>query len=115
MYKDTIDTQKGLAYMTGKKEIYIRIAGIFTKNVDTKIAELRQYFDNGDFARLTLEFHGMKSSSASIGSTLLPQIAQELEKAGKEGDTELIKEKFEAFIEQFRDTCAAVDEAAALL
>ena len=70
---------------------------------------------DGDFARLTIEFHGLKSSSASVGSTLLPALALELELAGKEGKTELIKEKFDAFIAQYKDTCGALSEAAAAL
>ena len=111
MFKDTIDTQKGISYMAGKKEIYAKIAATFTKNVDGKIEELKQFFANGDFERLTIEFHGLKSSSASVGSTLLPKIALELELAGKAGNNDLIKEKFDEIIEQYRDTCGALNEA----
>lgn len=115
MFNDTIDTQKGISYMAGKKEIYAKIAATFTKNVDTKIEELRQFYANDDFARLTIEFHGLKSSSASVGSTLLPTIALELELAGKAGNNDLIKEKFEEIIAQYKDTCGALDEAVAQL
>ncbi|MCL1983731.1 MAG: Hpt domain-containing protein [Clostridiales bacterium] len=111
MHNDIIDTQKGIAYLAGKKEVYVKIVGTFTKNLDAKIEALRGFFDNDDFARLTIEFHGLKSSSASVGSTLLPVFALELEKAGKEGNSELIKEKFEAFVSQYRDTCEALNEA----
>ena len=115
MFKDNIDTQKGIALMAGKKEIYVKIVNTFIKNVDIKKEELKQFFANNDFARLTIEFHGLKSSSASVGSTLLPVIALELELAGKEGDTERIRERFDAFIEQYEDTCGALAEAVAQL
>jgi HPt (histidine-containing phosphotransfer) domain-containing protein len=115
MYNDNIDTNKGIAYMAGKKEIYIKIANTFIKNADAKIEDLKQYFANDDFARLTIEFHGLKSSSASVGSTMLPAIALELELAGKQEDNALIKEKFEAFINQYKDTCGALGEAVAQL
>ena len=115
MFKDEIDTQKGIAYMAGKKEIYAKIASTFTGGMDKKIEEFEQFYANEDFERLTIEFHGMKSSSASMGSVLLPQISLELELAGKGGNKELIKEKFEAFIEQYKDTCGAIKEAIALL
>lgn len=115
MFSDTIDTQKGIAYMAGKKEIYAKIAATFTKNVDTKIEELKQFYANGDFDRLTIEFHGLKSSSASVGSTLLPKIALELELAGKAGNNDLIKEKFDEIINQYKDTCGALNEAVANL
>ena len=111
MYNDEIDTQKGISFMAGKKEIYAKIAATFTKDLDKKIENLRQFFANEDFARLTIEFHGLKSSSASVGSTVLPKLALELELAGKEGNNEVIKEKFEAFIEQYMDTCDALNAA----
>ena len=115
MFKDNIDTQKGIAMMAGKKEIYIKIVNTFVKNVEAKSEELKKFFADSDFSRLTIEFHGLKSSSASVGSTLLPVIALELEIAGKEGNHELIKEKFDAFIEQYKDTCGALYEAVAQL
>ena len=115
MFNDEIDIQKGIAYMAGKKEIYIKIAGAFTKNVDTKISELRQFLENDDFNRLTIEFHGLKSSAASVGSTALPKLAMELEAAGKSGDNEFVKEKFEEFLAQYQDTCGAINEAVAQL
>jgi len=111
MFSDVIDTQKGIAFMAGKKEIYIKIAGTFIKNVDAKVDELRQFFNNEDFERLTIEFHGLKSSSASVGSTVLPKIALELEIAGKEGNNDVIKERFDEFIGQYKDTCGAISEA----
>lgn len=113
MFKDQIDTQKGIAYLAGKKEIYKKIVGTFVKQRDSKAEELNQFFAQGDFARLTIEFHGLKSSSATLGSTLLPPLALELEIAGKEENNDLIKEKYEGFIEQFKDTCDALAEAVA--
>ena len=110
MYNDNIDIQKGLSYLANKKEIYNKIIGTFVKSEDTKVEELKQFFEKEDFDRLTIEFHGMKSSSATLGSTLLPKIALELEMAGKQGNHDLIKEKFEAFIDQYKDTCGALRE-----
>ena len=115
MYKDVIDTQKGIAFMAGKKEIYIKIAHSFTKNSDAKVAELRRFMESGDYERLTIEFHGLKSSSASVGSTALPGMALALELAGKRGENDYISEKFEDFIGQYQDTCGAIKEAAARL
>jgi len=115
MYKDVIDTQKGIAYMAGKKEIYAKIASAFTRDLDAKIDKLMGFFDNRDFTRLTIEFHGLKSSAASVGSTVLPDMCLELEKAGKEDNNEYIIEQFEGFIEQYRDTCGALNEVIAQL
>ena len=122
MHSDIIDTQKGIAYLAGKKDSYVRIAGNFAKKADGKIDEMRQFFerfcqsrDEEDLKRLITEFHGLKSSSASMGATLLPEFAKELEMAGKEGNTGLIEEKFEEFVEQYKSTCEALAEAIAEL
>ena len=115
MFKDQIDTKKGIAHMAGKKEIYIKIVNSFLKQKDAKIEELDQFFSADNFDRLVIEFHGLKSSSASLGSTALPPFALELEMAGKEGKNEFIKEKYAAFIEQYKDTCGALAEAIAEL
>ena len=111
MFNDTIDTKKGMAYLAGKKEIYIKIANTFVKGSEKKMEDLKRFYEQGDFERLLIEFHGLKSSSASVGSTLLPVVAIELEVAGKQGNFDLIKEKFDAFIEQYKDTCGALEEA----
>ena len=110
MYKDEIDYKKGIAHLAGKKEIYIRIANVFITSGEEKIKDLKEFFANGDFERLTIEFHGLKSSAASVGSTLLPEVSIELEAAGKRGDNEFIKERFDAFIEQYEDTCKALGQ-----
>ena len=111
MFKDQIDTQKGIAYMAGKKEVYVKIVNSFLRQMETKIENLNQFLTAGDFERLVIEFHGLKSSAASLGSTALPPFALELEIAGKEANNELIKEKYAAFIDQYKDTCGALEEA----
>ena len=108
MFTDQIDTQKGIRHMAGKEAIYIKIVNSFLKQEGAKVEELNAYFAAEDFDRLTIEFHGLKSSAASLGSTALPTLAHELEMAGKAKNNEIIREKYAAFIEQYRDTCGAL-------
>jgi len=115
MYNDKIDVQKGISYLAGKEEIYKKIVSIFVKSAENKIDELKTFYAQGDFKRLTIEFHGLKSSAATVGSTLLPELAQKLEAAGKSEDTSFIKENFNALIAQYEDTCLALQGAAAQL
>ena len=111
MYKDTINTNKGIAHLAGKKEIYARIAGTFVKGAGKKIEDLKRFYEQGDFERLIIEIHGLKSSSSTMGSELLPAMCDELEKQGKEGNIDFIRERFDEFIAQYEDTCKALDEA----
>jgi len=115
MYTDDIDTARGIAGLMGKKEIYAKIAGKFTAPKDTKAEELRQFFAAGDFKRLGIEFHGLKSSSAALGSTALPPLAMELEIAVRDENNDLVRQKFEQFVEQYLATCDALDAAVAAL
>ena len=111
MTNDTIDVQKGLGFLAGEKSIYIKVANTFLNGSAQKIEDLKTYYAEGDFERLKIEFHGLKSSAATIGSTLLPQISRELEKAGADGDIDFINENFNEFIRQYEDTCVALREA----
>ena len=115
MFTEQIDTKKGLVYMAGKKEIYVKIANLFLKEMDAKAEELNQFFQAGDFENLTIRIHGLKSSAASLGATVFPQFAQELENAGKAHNEALIREKFDAFVEQYKDTCGALAQVVATL
>jgi len=111
MFNDTIDTQKGLGHMAGKTAIYVKIVNAFIRGAEEKIVDLKGFFASEDFDRLMIEFHGVKSSSSAVGSTQLPEIALELELAAKQGNHGLIKEKFDAFIAQYEDTCKALEKA----
>jgi len=115
MANDTIDVQKGLGFLTGEKSFYIKVANIFLSNAVQKIEDFKAYYAQGDFERLTIEFHGLKSSAATIGSTLLPQISRELEHASASGDIDFIKENFDKLIAQYEDTCRALEDAVAQL
>ena len=111
MYKDTINTNKGIAHLAGKKEIYARIAGTFIKGAEKKIEDFKLFYEQEDFKRLIIEIHGLKSSSSTMGSELLPLMCAELEKQGNEGNIDFIREKFDEFIAQYEDTCKALGEA----
>ena len=108
MANDTIDVQKGLGFLAGEKSFYIKVANIFLNSAAQKIEDFKAYYAQGDFERLTIEFHGLKSSAATIGSTLLPQISRELEHAGASGDKAFVQENFDKFIAQYEDTCKAL-------
>jgi HPt (histidine-containing phosphotransfer) domain-containing protein len=107
-FNDNIDIEQGIAYLAGKKELYVKIVSVFVNGAEGKTKNLKEFFEQGDFNRLIIEFHGLKSSSAAVGSTLLPSLAQELEREGKQENYEFIKQNFEKFILQYEDTCKAL-------
>ena len=58
--------------------------------------------ENGDIKRYTIEVHALKSSSRQIGAMQLGEMAYELEKAGNDGNEQLIREKTPALLEKYR-------------
>jgi signal transduction histidine kinase/CheY-like chemotaxis protein len=57
-----------------------------------------------------IQIHALKSASASIGAEVLSNDAMLLEKAGMEGDLELIETHLEAFIQRFSEMVARINE-----
>jgi HPt (histidine-containing phosphotransfer) domain-containing protein len=114
-FNDSIDIEQGIAYLAGKKELYVKIVAVFLNGAENKIDSLKEFFKQEDFRRLVIEFHGLKSSSATVGSTLLPPLAQELENEGKLGNDEFIRQNFDKFIAQYEDTCKALNSAKELI
>ena len=114
-FNDSIDVEQGLAYLAGKKELYVKIATVFVNGAESKIENLKEFLKQEDFNRLVIEIHGLKSSAATVGSTLLPVLAQELEKEGKQGNNEFISQNFEKFIFQYEDTCKALSSVIDLM
>jgi len=110
-FNDNIDVEQSMAYLAGNKDLYIKIVNVFINGSGKKIESLKDFLKQEDFRRLVVEFHGLKSSAATVGSTLLPPLAQELEKEGKEGNNEFLKQNFDKFIAQYEDTCEALSSA----
>ncbi|MDR2076648.1 MAG: response regulator [Desulfovibrio sp.] len=57
-----------------------------------------------------IQVHALKSASASIGAEALSVDAMLLEKAGREGDLELIETHLEAFVHRFSELVARIGE-----
>ena len=71
--------------MTVMKEYYAAI--------DKKAEVIQKYFESGRIHDYTVEVHSLKSTSRQIGAMELADLAADLEKAGNEGNTALIREK----------------------
>lgn len=77
------------------KEYYIAI--------EKKAASIEQHREQNDWKDYTIEVHALKSTSRQIGADELADLAAELEKAGKEGDTAFIEENTDRAISMYRE------------
>ena len=96
-----IDTDIGIQNCGGVEE-YMKTVEIYAKTVKDHADETEQFWKSGDIKNATIKIHALKSSSRIIGATNLGELAQELENAGNENDTEKLGEHIDELLERYR-------------
>ena len=102
-----IDRKLGLKY-TGK-DVYEEILGSYVKVGHKKLPLIRELCRRETWKDYVTEVHALKSTSLSIGAEGLSEAAAELEKAGKAGEYELIREKNEDLLMLYGEVLAACE------
>ncbi len=88
--------------LVGSEKVFIKILKEYYRLISSKAASIQAHFDAEDWETYTVEVHALKSSSKQIGAMKLSEMAAELEKAGKAGDTAYIKANNAAALEKYR-------------
>lgn len=88
-----LDLEKGLKYCGGMQDMYEEMLQMFCDLGAEKMEQLQNAFDTEDWKNYTILVHALKSTSLSIGGCQVSELAFELEKAGKENEISVIKEK----------------------
>ena len=96
-----LDVMSGLAYC-GDSEDYIMALRIYLDSAEKKAAEIENYWAEKDIKNATIKIHALKSSSHAIGALELGEFAARLEKAGKNGDQEMLDKEIGALISRYR-------------
>lgn len=96
-----ISEETGIFYTGGDKEAYNDILGVYVRKSGEKIGQIRDFFEKKDWKNYVIEVHALKSSSLTIGSKKLSELAKELEMAGKGGNYRLIEEKNSEMLEMY--------------
>ena len=86
---------------SGSEDAFKTVLKIFYDSIDTKSSELKDYFETDDWDNYTIKIHALKSSARIIGAEDIAERAQLLENAGKEKDSEYIKDKHEGFMNDY--------------
>ena len=104
-----IDEKTGLKYCMGNRDLYKKI---LTKYAEvTKISDLESSYAAADWEAYRIAAHSVKSTSLNIGAAKLSEHAREMEYAARDGDTELIKNRHEGFLEEYRSVINAIKES----
>lgn len=97
---DFLDEATGLAYCMNDQNFYKEMLGEYVNG--DKTSELVEYFDKEDFEYYRITVHAVKSTSLTIGATKISEEAKALEMACKEGNLDFVKQRHEAFIQEYK-------------
>lgn len=95
------DVEKGVFYAGGDAETYKEILSLYVCRGPEKRDYIKQLYEEKSWKNYVIEVHALKSSSLTVGSPKLSEMAKELELAGKSGDYSLIEEKNAALLEMY--------------
>ena len=98
---DFLDTENAMQYCCESEEFYYDILKTFYEN--NHIKALEEYYKNNNWNDYQVKVHAIKSTSISIGTSKLSEMAKALEVAAKEENTDFIKQNHPAFIKTYRD------------
>lgn len=98
---DEIDAAEGLRNCSTEIAYQI-VLETFYEVIGENANEIEEYYQRGDWENYTIRVHGLKSSAKTIGAVGLSDDAALLEKAGHDGDLEVIKRNTEALLARYR-------------
>ena len=105
-----IDPDKAIEN-SGSEDAFRSVLKIFFESLDQRENEITDYYIAEDWKDYTIKVHALKSSARLVGAMELGDFAEKLEKAGKEGNTDYIRNNNEQLIGQlrkFKDVLAPV-------
>ena len=111
MRKVNIDIETGLRFCQNDKELYKSIILDYALSSDEKINNIIDFFGKSDWKNYAICVHALKSTSKTIGATDLSSIAQRLELAANEGDTNTILKDHEEMLEKYKVVVQSIKDA----
>jgi two-component system sensor histidine kinase/response regulator len=72
----------------GAPDVVARIAGKFLDETDERLATLYQAVTERDAAELERAAHALKGIAGTVGANAIREVANQLERAGREGRTD---------------------------
>ncbi|MGN0680069.1 MAG: ATP-binding protein [Oscillospiraceae bacterium] len=98
---DMFSPEAGVFYTGGDVEAYLEILEMYVTKSEQKRKYIQELFEAKSWKNYVIEVHALKSTSLTIGSKTLSELAKELELAGKSGDYKPIEEKNASLLEMY--------------
>jgi HPt (histidine-containing phosphotransfer) domain-containing protein len=103
-----LNVSLGLMHFAGKAGLYDKGLSLMYKKIAPGIDTARRLFESAAWQELGVHVHGLKGSLANIGAEDLAAQALTIERAGKIGDADTVKNSFEGFVSGLRALEAAL-------
>lgn len=108
--KRGFDIEEGIVMCAGDEEIYLEVLDAALEEGREKLPLIRECYEQRDFERYCIEMHGLKNAMRSVGAVRLSEAAKEQELAVKENNLQLVDEKVEDVLNQYRNVIDALEE-----
>lgn len=95
-----LEKETGLTYCCGSEEFYREMLGSYLEN--NKLQQIETCFTEENWEDYRIAVHALKSTSLSIGATVLSEAAKQLEFAAKEGRIDDIRANHAVTMEQYK-------------
>jgi len=95
-----LDVQKGIS-MLGSGKVYKQFMEDYYHDIDKKTEDIMNYYESMNYTDYTIAVHALKSASRQLGAEEIGNLAEQLEKAGKENNIEFIKQNTERLIHDY--------------
>ncbi len=115
LFMEGVDVRAALSLHRCSPEEYMNLVEVFYMEGLEKRAQMKEYFENKDWKNYSILVHGLKSSAANLGATMLCEQAKAHEYASKDIENvaeDFITEDFEALDMAYKDI---LEEAGRLL
>lgn len=103
-----IDFEKGINYCAGDEEFYIDVLSDYV--AENRKAEMEELFASENYANYAVEVHALKSTSRTLGLEKMGNLAEKLEHAAKDGNTEYVKANHAEAMDYFNSLLKNITE-----
>ena len=105
-----LNTDDGLTYCGEDEEFYIEILHDYVAATPDKIEELAGYLADENMKDYKVIVHSVKSSSKTIGSSKLFELAKDLEFAAADGKLDYVKEHHDEVMKEYKALADALGD-----
>jgi len=104
-----LDTKSGLEFCGGRQELYKDVLTTYVKK--EKLSELEAFYEKKDWEKYRIQVHALKSTSLTIGATLLSEEAAKLELAAVEENSYYIESHHDDVMKEYQRLLEKISEA----